>query len=144
MKKLSLLLLLLLSACAPTTPAPKGFVAVNGGDTCLIDAISWQRALKADAAFGPETWTAILGIEWRKAPGEVTRGHAVCVYEYERALWAYTSPFNLLPGGGSILLCRFEGGDPAIVKRNARQLAIYFMGDESLFARAWFIQRDAP
>lgn len=139
MKKL--FLLLLLAACA-TTPAPKDFVAVAGGDTCLIDAISWQRALKADAAFGPETWTAILGIEWLSEKGAVPRGHAVCVYEFDGALWAYTSPFNLLPGGGSILLCRFEGGDPAIVKRNARQLAIYFMGDESLFARAWFIQRD--
>lgn len=139
MKKL--LAFLLLVGCA-SGPTPKGFVPVNGGNTCLVDAISFARAVKADAAFPPSTWTAILGIEWLTNPGDTVTGHAVCLYEFDRAIWAYTSGFSLLPGGGSIHLLSFSTGDPNVTKNNPHYLATLFMGDSSLFRRAWFIQND--
>lgn len=140
---IALVLCCALGACSVTPPAPRGFVAVDGGNTCLVDAVAWQKALKVDEAFGADTWTGILGIEWRSAAGQPVRGHAVCVYEFERGLWAYTSSLPaLMPGGGSILLCTLESGDPRVTRNQPRYLASLFMGSTELFERAWWIQRD--
>ncbi|GAB4247387.1 MAG: hypothetical protein OHK005_13560 [Candidatus Methylacidiphilales bacterium] len=61
---------------------------------CLVDAIAYQDALKAKERL-ERRWSRVLILGWQEK-GTV-KGHALCVFEYQNAIWAYDPAKGTIP-----------------------------------------------
>lgn len=96
----------------PKTPIAHSKRSLPNG--CLVDAIAYKDALDARDRL-ERRWSRVLILGWQEKA--TPKGHALCVFEFNKTIWAYD------PATGTVPLTK-----NLALKSNPTQLAKLWLG----------------
>ncbi|MFQ3669903.1 MAG: hypothetical protein SNJ84_00435 [Verrucomicrobiia bacterium] len=105
------------NASDPRPPIPIALSKRNLPNGCLVDSVAFKDALEARDRL-EKRWSRVLILGWQER--NKVKGHALCVFEFNKTIWAYD------PSTGTIPLTR-----DLSLKSNADKLARLWLGSNA-------------